>query len=116
MKYQLPDIRKADVEGKKVFVRADLDVPFAQQSTNNNQQTTIVDDTRLKACLPTIEYLLQKGATVIIGGKLGRPEGESYELSLRPVAEWLAEKFKVKSSKFKVKIGSPQRVFCARDR
>jgi len=98
----LPDIRKADVKGKTVFLRADLDVPLTQQITNNKQQITIGDDARLRAGLPTIQYLLDHGAKVIIGGHLDRPKGIDKSLSLKPVAVWLAKKFKVQSSKFKV--------------
>lgn len=105
MKYTLPDIRTVQVQGKTVLVRADLDVPLSEFK--------VADDTRLKACMPTIEYLLQNNAKVIIAGKLGRPAGENYEarirnqeLSLGLVAEWLCQKFKVESSKLKVqKIG-----------
>lgn len=111
---KLPSLRDIDVAGKRVFVRADLDVPLAQQPTANNKQTTIEDDTRLKAAMPTIEYLLQQGATVIVGGHLGRPHnarasrGKSNSVdehsSLGPVARWLSERFKIYDARFK-KIG-----------
>ena len=94
---QLPLIRDADVEGKRVFVRADLDVPLMEQSTVNHQQLTIADDTRLKAGLLTIEYLLNNGATVIVAGHLGRPKGFDDRLSLEPVAQWIFEKFRVQN-------------------
>lgn len=108
MNYSLPDIRKAEVKGKRVFVRADLDAPLSEDGK-------ILDDTRLKAGVPTIEYLLKNGATVIIAGKLGRPTGENYEsrsknqeLSLRLVAQWFTERFMIHDSPFmiqKSKIG-----------
>ena len=87
MNYVLPDLRKAPVAGKKVFLRADLDVPLAADGT-------IEDYTRVEASRETIAYLLDKGASVIIGSKLGRPEGKVVpSLSLAPVAQWLAKEF-----------------------
>lgn len=86
-------LKDADVKGKTVFLRADLDVPLSE--TRN-----IENDAKLKACLPTIEYLLKQNAKIIIGGHLGRPEPMNHEsrimnqeLSLRPIAEWLVKKF-----------------------
>ncbi|MFH1832881.1 MAG: phosphoglycerate kinase [Candidatus Levyibacteriota bacterium] len=103
--YELPDIRNIDVKGKTVFLRADLDVPLAQPSTRlpkpgtggqaiNRQQTTIEDDTRLQAGFPTVQYLLEHGAKVIIGGHLDRPKGRDESHSLQPVAVWLHENIK----------------------
>jgi len=99
----LPSLESANVNEKRVFVRCDFDIPLTQQSTNNNQQTTI-DETRLVSSIGTIEYLLDRGATVITAGHLGRPGGQfsisnfqfsniNKELSLKPVAEWFAEEF-----------------------
>lgn len=85
MLYNLKDIKGVEVKGKKVFLRADVDVPIANGK--------IADDTRLKAWLPTFEYLLTNGARVFIGGHMGRPKfqspKENEEFSLKPVAEWL---------------------------
>lgn len=104
---QLPSLRDARIEGKTVFLRADLDVPLSQPLTINNQQLTVEDDTRLKACLPTIEYLLKQNCKVIIAGHLGRPKPQnsefkiqSSELSLEPVAKWFSIKYKVLSIKY----------------
>ena len=82
---KLPLLKDIDVKGKRVFLRADLDVPIAEG--------TVDDDTRLKAALPTIQYLLEQGATVIVAGHLGRPTGVDKSLSLEPVARWLSERF-----------------------
>ena len=72
-----------DVEGKKVIVRVDFNVPF--------KHGIISDDTRMTAALPTINYLLENGAAVILMSHLGRPKTkEDLEFSLRPVAEHLA--------------------------
>lgn len=71
-------VRDIDVAGKRVLVRADLNVPL-----ENGQ---ITDDTRIKESLPTIEYLLGKGAKVIVCSHLGRPKGVDPALSLAPVA------------------------------
>jgi len=72
------------VRGKRVFVRADLNVPLANGR--------ITDDTRIRASLPTLERLRVAGARVIVASHLGRPKGEPKpEFSLRPVAPRLAE-------------------------
>ncbi|MEO8541245.1 MAG: phosphoglycerate kinase [bacterium] len=71
-------IRDIDVAGKRVLVRADLNVPM--------ENGTVTDDTRIKESLPTIQYLLEHGAHVIVCSHLGRPKGPSPELSLAPIA------------------------------
>ena len=110
---KLPLLKQAKVSGKTFFLRADLDVPLSQQTTNNRQQTTILDDSRLLSWMPTLEYLLENGAKVVIAGHLGRPEHVNHEsrimnheFSLRPVAEWLYKKLEVRSQELEVtKIG-----------
>lgn len=92
-------LKREDVFGKRIFLRADLDVPLSQQTINNKQQVTIEDDTRLKAALPTIEYLMKQNCRVIIGGHLGRPKGINKSLSLEPVARWFSIKYRVLSIK-----------------
>jgi len=73
-----------DVVGKRVFLRCDLNVPL--------KDGKITDDGRIRASLPTINLLLEKGASVVIAAHLGRPKGEvKPELSLAPVALRLAE-------------------------
>lgn len=72
-----------DVEGKKVIVRVDFNVPI--------KEGKITDDTRITAALPTIKYLLEHDAAVILMSHLGRPKTkEDTQFSLRPVAEHLA--------------------------
>src|SRR3989338_6813210 len=99
---KLPDLKNTNVNGKRVFLRTDIDVPLSQQSTINNQQLTIADDTRLKESLETLNFLLQNGATVILAGHLGRPEGRENDLTAQPVAKWYANEFRVQSSQFRV--------------
>ena len=72
-----------EVKGKKVIVRCDFNVPM--------KDGKITDDTRIKAALPTIGYLLENGAAVILMSHMGRPKGEAkMEFSLAPVAERLS--------------------------
>jgi phosphoglycerate kinase len=104
MNYNLRNLKNADVKNKTVLLRADLDVPI--------QNTEIGDDSRLKAWFPTLNYLLEEGATIIIVGHLGRPNPsiknqvlsskyDSKEFSLEPVARWLAAKLKTQNLKLK---------------
>ena len=80
----MTSLASLDVAGKRVFLRCDLNVPL--------KGVVITDDGRIRASLPTITNLLERGATVVIGAHLGRPKGEiKAELSLAPVAKRLAE-------------------------
>jgi phosphoglycerate kinase len=72
-----------DVEGKRVFVRVDFNVPL--------DGDRITDDTRIRAALPTIEQLRSRGARLLLAAHLGRPKDREPELSLRPVGERLGD-------------------------
>lgn len=78
-------IKDIDVKGKKVLVRVDFNVPLSKENKGE-----IADDARIKAAIPTIDYLLENGACVILMSHLGRPKGENNaDFSLKPVANWL---------------------------
>jgi phosphoglycerate kinase len=77
-------VKDVDVKGKRVFCRVDFNVPM--------KDGQITDETRIRAALPTIQYLVEQGAKVLLASHLGRPKGQAVEeLRLTPVAKRLSE-------------------------
>ncbi|AFZ42680.1 phosphoglycerate kinase [Halothece sp. PCC 7418] len=84
-KKTIASLTETDLSGKRVFVRADFNVPLSKEGE-------ITDDTRIRAALPTIQDLIQKNAKVVLCSHMGRPKGEVKEkLRLTPVAERLSQ-------------------------
>ncbi|CAK0803257.1 unnamed protein product, partial [Prorocentrum cordatum] len=85
VKKSVADLGEADLKGKTVLIRCDLNVPL-------NADLEITDDTRITASIPTIEYLCSKGARVLACSHLGRPkDGPEEKFSLKPVAKKMGE-------------------------
>ena len=83
-KKSVGDLSEAELKGKKVLVRCDLNVPLSGKD--------ITDDTRIRASVPTVKYLMDKGAKVLLSSHLGRPkDGPEDKFSLGPVAPRLSE-------------------------
>nr|ABR16231.1 unknown [Picea sitchensis] len=83
-KKSVGDLKESDLKGKRVFVRADLNVPL-------DENQNITDDTRIRAAVPTIKYLIGNGAKVILASHLGRPKGVTPKYSLKPLVPRLTE-------------------------
>ena len=87
MDYNKKSVVDIDVNGKKVLLRCDFNVPMAKDGSG-----VITDDKRIRAALPTIQYLLENNAAVIACSHMGKPKGEwKPELSMAPVAARLSE-------------------------
>ncbi|KAI9161822.1 hypothetical protein LWI28_020989 [Acer negundo] len=83
-KRSVSDLKDSDLKGKRVFVRVDLNVPL-------DDNLKITDDTRVRAAVPTIKYLMGHGAKVILSSHLGRPKGVTPKFSLKPLVPRLSE-------------------------
>ncbi|CAH1439305.1 unnamed protein product [Lactuca virosa] len=87
-KKSVSSLKEGDLKGKKVFVRADLNVPL-------DDSFKITDDTRIRAAVPTIKYLMSNGARIILSSHLGRPKGVTPKYSLKPLVPRLSELLEV---------------------
>ena len=104
----LPTIDDLDVEGRRVLVRCDLNVPLADGR--------ITDDLRIRASLPTLEALLDKGARLAVCSHLGRPKGQvKDELRLAPVGKQLSELLERDVTAVRDIVGDEARSACASD-
>ncbi|HSN28908.1 MAG TPA: phosphoglycerate kinase, partial [Kofleriaceae bacterium] len=82
----IKSVEQLPVEGKRVFVRVDYNVPLEKGTRR------VTDDARIRATLPTLKNLIERGARIVLGSHLGRPDGQvKPEFSLEPVAHKLAE-------------------------
>ncbi len=87
MNYNKKTVKDIDLKGKKVLLRCDFNVPMAKDGSG-----VITDDKRIRAALPTIQYLLDQGAAIIACSHMGKPKGEvKPELSLKPVSARLSD-------------------------
>ena len=85
MKKSIKDL--GDIKGKRALVRVDINVPL-------DENKNVTDDTRIQAIVPTVKYLKEHGAKIILMAHLGRPKGERKpEFSLAPVAKYMAKVF-----------------------
>jgi phosphoglycerate kinase len=83
-------ITDIDVNGKKVLVRVDFNVPLSSKDPNDD--ITVTDDMRIRAALPTLNHLLENGAALILCSHLGRPKSPAdTQFSMNPVAARLSE-------------------------
>ena len=86
MNYNKKSVKDIDVAGKKVLVRCDFNVPL-------DENLNITDETRINGALPTIQYLIEHNAKLILCSHLGRPKnGFEDKFSMKPVAKRLSEK------------------------
>jgi 3-phosphoglycerate kinase len=97
-KKSVKDLSRNELEGKRVLVRVDFNVPM-------DEKNAITDDVRIRAALPTIQYLKENGAKTILVTHLGRPKGKDEKLKLDPIAVRLAELMKTPVKKLDDCIG-----------
>ena len=90
MRFDKRTVRDVDPRGKRVLVRVDFNVPLGKPGAAGGE-ATVADDTRIRAALPTIRSLVERGAAVGLVSHLGRPSGIDPRLSLAPVAKRLGE-------------------------
>ncbi len=95
MAFAKASVRDADVAGRRVLVRADLNAPLDPDRAGDSGQAhparEVSDDTRLRAALPTLRELRERGASIVLCSHLGRPRDREPELSMAPVAKRLGE-------------------------
>jgi phosphoglycerate kinase len=104
----LPHIDTLEVEGRRVLVRCDLNVPLAEGN--------VADDMRIRASLPTLEALLERGARLVVCSHLGRPRGKvSNDLRLAPVARCLGELLRREVTAVDEVVGDAARAACRSD-
>lgn len=97
----IKDIPQKDLENKKILVRVDFNIPLKKK----DEQVLITNDLRIKASIPTIKYLTESGAKVILVSHLGRPKGFDSELKMDPLAKRLSELLGKKVLKLNDSIG-----------
>ncbi|GLT41252.1 hypothetical protein SLA2020_153300 [Shorea laevis] len=83
-KRSVGDLKECELNGRKVLVRVDFDIPL-------DDSLNITDDTKIRAAVPTVKFLMVHGARVIICSHLGRPEGVSSEYGLQPLVPRLSQ-------------------------
>jgi phosphoglycerate kinase len=83
-------VRDIDLKGKRVFVRVDFNVPLSKELDAEGNYA-VKDDTRIRAALPTLKYLVEQGASLVLASHLGRPKGPEPKSSLAPAARRLGE-------------------------
>ena len=106
-RFDKASVRDADVAGRRVLARVDFNVPL----TEEGGELRVADDTRIRAALPTIELLRDRGAAVVLVSHLGRPKDREPELSMAPVAARLAELLEADVGLVPAVVGEADEVF-----